>query len=543
MKFKSILLQILFPLALFCSCEVTDLDKLDSPNAVTPEQAEVGLLLNNVQYQFSVFLDEANERPMEVIRMTTMDSRPYSAAYAPQNFNNTWRYAYQRVLNNSALAISLSGDNADNKSSIGVAKIFNAYTFLTLVDIFGDVPYSEALGGAENPNPKADKASDIYNKLLIVLDEAIEDLTAAQTTIYQDLFYSSNEQWIKLANSIKLKIYLQRRLVPESSDADAVDAIVSSGDYIATPADDFVFQYSTTTSSPDSRHPEFVENYDGASVFIGNGYMNYLLKHKSFIDPRIRYYLYRQTTDAADFNSQNTNCIGKQKPVTYTNPIFPFCELDSVYWGRDHGDNSGIPPNNKLRTVWGAYPFGGNFDADQGTGATLGDGGKGAGIIPIILSSYVNFYLAEMYSARGNDVGALEKLKLAVSQSLMKVKGFPGKIGELAHNTSYDVVPDADYITAVTTAYTSAASVDEKVEVIATEFYLASFGNGIEAYNSYRRTGYPELQPLSEASVDTEEFLNTFPYPAEYSNLNTNAAKKEHGTKVFWAVPNNKKLK
>ena len=116
-------------------------------------------------------------------------------------------------------------------------------------------------------------------------------------------------------------------------------------------------------------------------------------------DPRMRYYFYRQiqcTPGAigADgvmcaVNLAQLQCSGQSAPQHYT-PTMAYCNLDGGYWGRDHGNASGIPPDANLKTTWGLYPVGGSFDADQAAPVATASGmptnGNGAGITPIILS-------------------------------------------------------------------------------------------------------------------------------------------------------------
>ena len=70
--------------------------------------------------------------------------------------------------------------------------------------------------------------------------------------------------------------------------------------------------------------------------------------------------------------------------------------------------------------------------------------------------------------------------------------------------------------------------------MIAKEFFVALYGNGIDAYNFYRRTGYPsDLQPDLEPNPGA--FIRSFLYPAVYANNNNTVTQKTSVTeKVFW---------
>jgi hypothetical protein len=84
-------------------------------------------------------------------------------------------------------------------------------------------------------------------------------------------------------------------------------------------------------------------------------------------------------------------------------------------------------------------------------------------------------------------------------------------------------------------AYDAASDSEAKLNIIVKEFRLACMGNGIEPYNSMRRTGHPlEMQPsMKAASAGT--FPRLFPYPSDVTNLNANAPVRTGlGEKVFW---------
>jgi len=94
------------------------------------------------------------------------------------------------------------------------------------------------------------------------------------------------------------------------------------------------------------------------------------------------------------------------------------------------------------------------------------------------------------------------------------------------------VTSTANYITAVNTKWDAATN---KMHVLGNEFWLASWGNGLEAYNAYRRTGGPDhLQPPLQQGAGT--WQRSLIYSANYVNLNTNATQKnvDAVNKVFW---------
>src|SRR4030095_4741514 len=103
----------------------------------------------------------------------------------------------------------------------GIAKILKAYTFSILVDVYGDVPFSEFDQFAEGiTQPKFDKGKDIYPQLFALIDQGVADINNPAPNPSKpagdDYIYKGNTAlWIKAANTIKLKMYTQVRLVQD----------------------------------------------------------------------------------------------------------------------------------------------------------------------------------------------------------------------------------------------------------------------------------------------------------------------------------------
>ena len=99
----------------------------------------------------------------------------------------------------------------------GPAKIMQSFIFQKLVDLYGNVPYSEALKGTEFPTPKYDDAQTIYESLITKLDEAITNIKAATfpSVDPSDIVFSGNKtNWLKFANSLKLRILMRQSFMP-----------------------------------------------------------------------------------------------------------------------------------------------------------------------------------------------------------------------------------------------------------------------------------------------------------------------------------------
>ncbi len=109
--------------------------------------------------------------------------------------------------------------NSSNPYYLSAAKIMQAYNFQVLVDLFGDIPYTDALKGDITDgsilHPKYDSAKDvIYPALEAQILDAIRMIEAGSTDLppgADDLIYGGDmEKWNKFAHSLLLKIYLRQ---------------------------------------------------------------------------------------------------------------------------------------------------------------------------------------------------------------------------------------------------------------------------------------------------------------------------------------------
>ena len=242
-----------------------------------------------------------------------------------------------------------------------------------------------------------------------MLDEAIAGLAAATTANpSNDIFYAGNKaRWATLAKTLKLRLYSNTRLV-DSSAGSKMAAIINAGDIIDTPAEDFQFRYGTERNNPNSRHPFYNDDYEADDGgYMSNYYMWLLTAEKGIVDPRTRFYFYRQRSffSPATIDPNDWDCVLTKTPFDpippgqfdhylSIDPNLPFCVGDvNGFYGRDHGNGQGIPPDGPLRTEYGVYPAGGSFDNNSftftQTNGTLG--ALGAGISPIWLYSFTAF--------------------------------------------------------------------------------------------------------------------------------------------------------
>lgn len=467
------------------------------------------------------------------------------SAFAVTNY---WSEFYAGILNDIQLLINL-GEESDNSYYAGIGKVLKAYTFSVMVDLWGDIPYSEALDIA-NTNPIFDNDEAIYSDLLSTLDAAIADLTNEASENLRlpgddDIMYNGNiSDWIKATNSIKLKLLTQVQNTSLYNQSE-VDALLS-GDLISSWDESFMVPYGPSTT-PDDRNPAFVAEYGGGQIsnYI-NPWMYRIMNGQNdniftgLYDPRIPYYFVNQITDGATEN-----------PPEYQDGNFVSIWFGSTGLNRDHAGRATF-------TMMGIYPCGGKYDDGTGSpstgGLTVTDG---TGAAPVRLLTYADMlYLKAELIANGRASGDLRvTFEEALYESMVQVDGV---VEMVSPSQSVPVLVGSDayteYMEGVLAEFDAATS-EQKLEIIMTQKWLSSFGTSHDQYTDYRRTGYPILfDPENESMAPngfvtggpdgsgpvpvqrTREYPLSWPYDNDELTLNTNAPEQKTVSTdgVFW---------
>ena len=507
------------------SCETTDLDLRTSPNDLAADQADPNLLLNSIQLAYVANMYEINDIGSELTRIDYMNGRNYFNTYPGDTFDDIWERLYSSTDGNNDvftntvdLGIFPNVENlktidaesdTDFSFHIAVGQTLKAHMLLLVTDYLGKATLSQAGNPAEFPAPLLDDGQDVYAGALALLTEA-EALFAADPALQGgvDFFYGGDtENWIKLINTIRLKAAVT------TGDTSTFNSIIAGGDYIAETADDFQWQYGTRELQPDTRHPDYNDDYtsSGANLYQNNWLMNNMLVKN---DPRIRYYFYRQeseTPGAQDVppNEELLACSLAIPPAHYEG--FVYCSVDNGYWGRSHGNNEGGPPDGFQKTAAGVYPAGGRFDDSS-------------------FASYVDFWQAEVATSAAVKATFLEA---GMTKSIAKVQSF----GSLDSGADLSVAPSDEDVTTYIEGIVAdfeAASGDDQTNILSEQYWIALYGGGVEAYNYYRRTGFPTtLAPNWE--LNPGSFPRSFLYPQTEVITNSNVSQKSDlSTQVFW---------
>ena len=481
------ILLILFVGISLWSCTKDWLDINKDPNS--PTTPEIKQLLSFGERYMTMSLTQGNFLGTSLSTYThhiaAREVDNYGMDMQANNILNSWNYFYIYALKNFDAIIAFAEEN-DNLIYAGVAKTLKAYTFSIMVDLWGDIPYTEFnVPGLISPKP--DSSKDIYNSLFTLLDEGLANLqnTSAANRLKpgsDDFFYAGNvATWVKLNNTIKLKMLLQsRKAKSDITDWQSkLSALISANNFIAS-GEDFQFWFNDKTTPSDMRHPAFL-GYTGQHTFYVSPYFYEMMSGDTYNmidnpfegikDPRIPYYFYNQLAPGA--NSTN--------PHEYRNGTFMSRFFAS------NGPNNAVS-NDPFFTKIGIYPCGGRYDTGTGGAVSLTTG-NGAAPHKMITFFAVKFMLAELALTGEITADAKTLFQEAMVAAFTHVNSVVAKQTGVPQLTN--VNRDA-YITSILGKY-DAADAAGKLKIVMIQKWIANFMNPIDCYTDYRRTGYPTL--------------------------------------------------
>ena len=534
------------------SCELTDLDINEDPN--NPSEASLNLLLSNALLRGSEeFSDDINANLHSFVGILA-EQGVDGFALTNSSYNTDWQDLYFGPLKDVQEIINIAQEQGNNPYYLGIGKILKAYYFSLMVELWGDIPYSEALNANADEiikYPAYDDDTQIYQDLMALVDEGIASLNENSVVQVEGdpIYGGSLAQWIKMGKSLKLRMMINSRLVQDHRAA--ITQLIDEGDLILSGNDDFTFQFSSINNPEnENRHPWYVEGYTSSAygfTYVGHQFMVEML---DFEDPRRPYYVKRQTTSIlsqTDPSDRQTTPCSQVSGCVYGYLVLSPSIINRLYtskgkefdaeaedflagiFGRDRSDPSGIPLDGSLRTAIGVYPAGGLYD--DVPEAAAGNSGTGAGIFPMITSEMVKFYIMEAiltgnYTGTEADVRVL--LEQVIREHIAKVDDFgsendPTAIpADDAPLDAYINKPLAEatdaYVARWLQRYDNAPTTNAKLNVVLKQAWFTNFGSGIEIYNAYRRTGFPnDLQAPLQPQRD---FALRLPYAQDDINFN-----------------------
>ena len=406
-------------------------------------------------------------------------------------FDNQWNFEiYNGTLNN--LQIIIDQYAATSPAYSGIAKLEMAYTYSMTTDLWGDIPYSQAAKGLVYENPRFDSQEDIYlgnpalgiTGLLDLVKDGLNDLNKPSlftpglgvdivyAKVAADTVGKANiAKWKRMGNTLLLKFAMQISNRNPALSKSTIESVLTGNNYINSNALDFEVPFGSAVGN---RNPIFDFN-------------NNLRTGDLMLSSRL-YSLSKSLNDTLRLSKFFT------KPANATNTFTAF-----------NNGSTAAAPAVAARSKYNTYLT-----------------GSGEAPIRLLTNFQVNFILAEACLKLGVIGSADAYYKAGIRASMQKVGIADTTIDKyfLANN-------------AIVTLDPTVSTTEQQLQQIITQKYIAWIGNGIEAYNDYRRTGYPVLAlPLNPVGDDPTMIPTRLPYTPNELARNPNAPNPRPKTNV-----------
>jgi hypothetical protein len=249
--FRKIYGILILALALgLTSCENYFGDINENPNS--PIDASVDVILTSVEVEVADIYGGDFARYASLLTQHAEGvARQWSSAnnytgYEPANFNTAWVNTYANIL--QELKVLKSKSNAAGLNHYeGIANTLMAYHLMNATDVWGDMPYTEALKGTDNLQPTFDSQESLYNEIFALLSEAntlFSGGAGLRVVGSDDLIYGGNiASWTAATNAIIARGRLHLGLVDAANYAAALTA---AGNAFSSASSDMNLQYTTS---------------------------------------------------------------------------------------------------------------------------------------------------------------------------------------------------------------------------------------------------------------------------------------------------------
>ncbi|OUJ75533.1 SusD/RagB family nutrient-binding outer membrane lipoprotein [Hymenobacter crusticola] len=457
------------------------LDVNTSPNNTTtvPPPAQLPTILVGTAFVAGNTIGRVTDLFVQHYAGIASQPQSYDRYEISGQFDNEWQFdLYANNLNGAQTLIA--NTQATSPAYSGIAKLIKAYNFALTTDLWGDIPYTEALQGLNNLHPRFDKQQDIYEgtngvqSLFDLVRDGLADLDKTDNVYIpgatDDVVYKGNiASWKKMGNTLLLKLANTVSRRDKSLAIKVINEVLAKGPTAAISAntEDFEIAFGRTSTNQNPFYSYNISNRAGDQI-ASKRFLDSLAAYK---DPRLPKFF---TT-----TPNNTNVA----QIT-TSPF-------GTFTGFENGNAAAAIPGATNRSVYTSYLF----------------GVSGDGAVRLLTNFQRLFILAESALVLKTPGDANELYRQGITQSMLKTGLTQAEI-------------DA-YFAANPSIVNLLGTDEHKLNQIIRQKWIAFVGNGYESYNDYRRTGYPRLAPALNVTF-TPNVPNRFLYPP--SEISANGA-------------------
>lgn len=428
------------------------------------------------------------------------------ANYNQDNRNATddiWSSYYQGVIKNTRDLITQAEAQGNRNNLVQMGRIIQAYAFMVLTDAYGDIPYFDGGKGytEQVTFPEYDAQADIYPDILKELKEAVDALSPTGGTEGSEVLYGGDiDKWKRFGNSLRLRAGMRLSKINAGTAQSEVQAAFSAG-LIQSNAENAVIRHDQNYRNG---FGVTLNSTEAANFYLTATFVDYLQDNN---DPRLKSIAVRYV--GAKSGPEHTADRASTDPA--------------VQIGMPMGhDNGTIVAEAAALGLASFYDF---SQADR-TRVMKVDA-------PVFIVTYAQTQLLLAEAASRNWING--------DAATYFNNGIRAHMEQMALFDARSAIPAGDI-----DAYMAAHPFEpaNALQQINTQYWIASFQNGPEAWANFRRTGFPALAPNPYPNQDltSEDFIRRMTYPSSEIGVNTanvNAAIARMGpdildTRIWW---------
>ena len=487
-------------------------------NRVNPTSVDPAALLNNAIINLS-YSTRSVIFDMGIVQQLVS---PNGGVLAGANFNQDsrdngtggamWQLYYQNVIKYTHDIIVSTKSVAGRSNLYNMARIIQAYAFMVLTDEYGAIPYTEAGAGYTDLLlfPKYEQQQDIYPKLIQEFTEATAALTTNSSVAIetQDILYTGEiAKWKKFGYSMLLRAGMRLSKVDAAKAQSTVQAAVAGG-VIINNTDNAYIRHDANFTSPIGN---MLNGSEAANFYLVKAFVDTL---KNNNDPRLSAIAIRY--------KGATSGNGQTVAAGTTNPA----DQIGMPMGYDNGTIGARAAADGLASF---------YDYSQVDRRRMV---KTSAPVFLVTAAQTNLLLAEArfrgWITTGTDAQYFaDGIKAHMDQMVTYDANSAVAAGARdAYITLHPLLPGTE------------------LQQINTQYWIASFLNGPEAFANFRRSGYPALTPNpygqpNNPDVPNGTFIRRLTYPTSELSVNTtniNTAIGVQGpdklsTRLWWDKP------
>lgn len=367
----------------------------------------------------------------------------------------------------------------------GIAKIMQGRHFIQLVDLYNNVPFEEAMQGTQYISPAYENGKTVYEKSINMITEGINDIKSAAATDVpgnDDIVFAGNKLlWAKFGNTLKLRALIHQSALKDNAAyiTAEIQKITQEGSgFLGVNENAYINPgYLNTAGKMNPYWETYYRNAGGqTTAHISLRPTVYILeKYKAFNDPRMaKIYV---------------NVGTEYKGVLFGNPI-----VDEQY------------------NAVGTSAFRGPVE----------NGNQPAGLFKnfnqasILLSSFESLFLQAEAAHNGWINGTAKTF-------------YDQGIAESFKYVGLTLADAQSYASQSAVNLSMSTNIDE--QIITQKWLALNSISGLEAWNDYRRTGYPAIPNSLLAPVPSARPLRLM-YPESERQTNSGQTDQQGNDEV-----------